>query len=257
MIGRCRWPAKVGVRPIKLSKRAALRKAAFMRSIGFRTARVLKTLDLVLQLNRREREQRPKLVLVSSVFGQHKSDVHSSDSDSDEEEDEVADELLEKPDTPVPERPYSPPRTHRSSVLSHPPPHLSRTTARAARTPEEIQRMRWGYFLMQMRRYRGRWMVEPTDPDVEDIHLGFRPPHPEDEPHLDMNLRLTLFNIMMRLGRKENVELLHDAIVFRNTRDESKEVEGGVKAKGEKKLPEPLRLWNRFITVWTKLTSCQ
>ncbi|KAF7350276.1 hypothetical protein MVEN_01331600 [Mycena venus] len=187
--------------------------------------------------------------------------------------------------------PSSPPRSNRSSVLFGIPRQLSppltrstapvqeRTTAPPERatsstsktsklkSPAEIQAIRRRYYLLQMRRYRSRPVV-PIDPDadVEDVHLGFNPPSLEDEKYLDVTTRLTLFNIMMKLERKDGLDVLGDAFVLRNYQgvyqDEGKEkaaggerdASGKVEEEREEEEPEILHLWNVFVGIVTNFS---
>jgi hypothetical protein len=105
------------------------------------------------------------------------------------------------------------------------------------------------YFMQRVRRYRACPIVLPTNSDSDDLHMGFAPPPPEHEKHLDMGLQITLFNVINKLRRKKkrDVEVLEDAVVFRNfSRHEEAEEEGE---------SEVLRIWSMFISVWTRFSQ--
>jgi hypothetical protein len=64
-----------------------------------------------------------------------------------------------------------------------------------------------------------------------------------------MGLQITLFNVINKLGRKKkrDVEVLEDAVVFRNfSRHEKAEEEGE---------SEVLRIWSMFTSVWTRFSQ--
>ncbi|KAJ7362256.1 hypothetical protein DFH08DRAFT_1024200 [Mycena albidolilacea] len=245
-----------GIPPVKVSKRIILRRAEVVRSRGVGTARVLAKLDRMVQhSNRKQREhlaarhsESPPRVVRLIPF------AHAPSLGSENEE--ATAELVGTPDPALHGTSLSPTRSPRSGILSTPPPSLSlsRATTRAqprGQLPESIaviQRMQRKYFMQRVRRYRACPIVLPTNSDSDDLHMGFAPPPPEHEKHLDMGLQITLFNVMNKLGRKKkcDVEVLEDAVVFRNfSRHEEAE-------EGES---EVLRIWSMFISVWTRFSQ--
>ncbi|KAJ7866036.1 hypothetical protein B0H14DRAFT_3133244 [Mycena olivaceomarginata] len=208
-----------GIPPVKVSKRIILRRAEVVRSRGVSTARVLAKLDRMVQHSNRK---------------QHLAARHSE----------------------------SPPRVVRLIPFAHTPslgPENEEATAELVSTPRPrpprdprgqspesiavIQQMQRKYFMQRVRRYRACPIVLPTNSDSDDLHMGFAPPPPEHEKHLDMGLQITLFNVMNKLGRKKkrDVEVLEDAVVFRNfSRHEEAEEEGE---------SEVLRIWRDLSCV--------